>query len=111
MGLDSNVKILISHAIPGVTWENGMSSINIDVGIAVDSSIINNMATLLGKYHIHPRGNSINVFIQPPSQSDLTNAVFPINIVAGAQSRMIYFYNTTGVINQMSFSRFMQGCN
>ena len=78
-------------------------------GNAVDPSIINNMATLLGKYHVHPKGN--NMFIQPPSQSDLSNAIFPINIVAGTQSRMICFYNNTGIINQMTFSRFMRGCN
>jgi hypothetical protein len=109
-GIDFDNNTLISPAMPGVPWKKGDTQAFINVFDSIDPLIISNMTTILGKYHVHPRGNKITSFIQPPSKGDLANADPIINIVAGAGNGWIYFYNNDKTLNSMSFDDFMKGC-
>jgi RHS repeat-associated protein len=109
-GIDPNSNTLISPAMPSTPWEKGDPQVLINVYDSSDSSIIPNMAIILGKYHVHSRGNKMTIFSQPPSKGDIANADPIINIVAGAENQWIYFYNNEGTINEMSFTDFMKGC-
>jgi len=108
VGPDGNT--LISPAVPGAPWKKGNPQIFIDQYDSVDPSIKRNMADILGKYHVHPRGGGGWDPAQPPSKGDFANADPMINIVAGASNGTIYFYNNEKTLNNMSFKDFMKGC-
>jgi hypothetical protein len=109
VGPDGN--ILISPSQPGAVWKTGDPQVFVDPFLAADQSITNSLYPILGQYQVHPKGNSKNLFNQPPSSGDIANATLPIiNIVAGAASQRIYFYDNHSTINDMSFKDFMKGC-
>jgi RHS repeat-associated protein len=109
-GLGAKEDLLISPALPGLTWFEGITNFGIDVGNAVDPSINHSMETVLGQYHVHPKGGSLTRFVQSPSAVDIGRAVLPMSIVAGAASKRVYFYDATGDLGAMSFKKFMKGC-
>jgi RHS repeat-associated protein len=110
-GFDKNDTIIISPAKPGTTWTKGDTSIGINVLDPADNSKLDSIVYDLGKYHVHPKGRFFGpYFVQQPSTADLRNAHMGINIVAGAGNKQIYFYNSVGIINKMSFKNFMKGC-
>jgi len=109
-GMGADGTLLISPAVPSAPWKKGESQVFINEFNSVNPSIIPNMASILGKYHVHPRGGRLGTFFQPPSRGDIDNADPIINIVAAAEDRWIYFYGTGGKVNDMSFKDFMKGC-
>ncbi|WP_306589370.1 carbohydrate binding domain-containing protein [Geothrix sp. 21YS21S-4] len=115
-GVDGNV--LIYPAVPGKVSKPGDKEANVDSGQAVDQEgKNNNLATTDGKWHIHPAGDGLNGkrgFFQGPSSGDLNRPAdefLPTNIVVGAASRRVYFYDAKGVIADVSLSDFMKGVN
>jgi hypothetical protein len=87
------------------------------------------IAAVDGMWHVHPGGEIVNrrvlparqegnkkiittitttsYFTQPPSEEDITEAEMPINIVVGARSRLVYFYNRSGIIGTMPLEEFL----
>lgn len=112
-GTSLSGNLLISPAVPGPPWQQGQTSVSIDVTNAANPSLLQQIGSFSGSWHVHPRGNSRVQFNQFPSNTDKSNqnlAYLPINIVLGAGDRQVYFYNSSGVINQMGFGAFMDGC-
>lgn len=113
-GVDGNV--LVYPAVPGKVSKPGDKEANVDSGEAVDQQgKINNLATTDGKWHIHPMGDGLNGkrgFLQGPSPGDLkrpSDEFAPTNIVVGAASRRVYFYDAKGEIAEVALSDFMKG--
>jgi hypothetical protein len=67
------------------------------------------MKSIDGKWHVHPKGGGDVSFVQSPSDADKQNATLRTNIVVGAENKKVYFYNTSGVIGEMSLKDFMKG--
>lgn len=85
--------------------------------------------SLGGAWHVHPAGETVNrrvlpvkregrkeittviltttMFDQPPSSKDMASADFPINIVVGARSKIVYFYNRSGILATMPLDEFL----
>ncbi|MDP1830563.1 MAG: RHS repeat-associated core domain-containing protein [Geothrix sp.] len=115
-GVDGNV--LVYPAVPGKVSKPGDKEASVDSGQAVDQQgKINNLATTDGKWHIHPMGDGLNGkrgFLQGPSPGDLkrpADEFLPTNIVVGAASRRVYFYDAKGVVAEVGLSDFMKGVN
>ncbi len=89
------------YAVPGQNPE-------IDPGNSVHPPDPNTVNSLDILYHVHPRGGGDRTFVQPPSAVDIRNAVAPTNIVVGAANKRVYFYDSSGVIRQMSLKQFMK---
>jgi hypothetical protein len=81
---------------------------HIDPGNSANPSLKDNLQSVDGTWHVHPSGGSDKTFVQPPSAVDKQNAVAPINIVVGAGNNRVYFYNSTGVVREMSVRDFMK---
>jgi hypothetical protein len=120
-GKDTQGMTRVSPALPGRTWMNDGTGIDINVLIAVNQDLTDEMISaksILGKYHVHPRGGDILTpqgwrpakVQQEPSQGDFKNANYGTNIVAGAKSKQIYFYDNNDTLGSMSFRNFMKGC-
>jgi hypothetical protein len=87
------------------------------------------IAAVDGTWHVHPGGEIVDrrvlrtreegdrkittvittttYYGQSPSEGDMTAAHLPINIVVGARSRLVYFYNRSGVIGAMPLEEFL----
>ncbi len=100
------VPFLPGLANPGVCTGGA----TIDRTLPVDPGLINLGMTLAGDWHVHPSGtNGTCSFIQAPSGQDLRNATAPINIVVGAGSQTVYFYNTDRDLGSMRLRDFLRG--
>ncbi len=113
-GVDGNV--LVYPAVPGKVSKPGNKEATVDSGQAVDQEgKTNNLATTDGKWHIHPAGDGLNGkrgFLQGPSPGDLNRPAdefLPTNIVVGAASRRVYFYDSKGLVAEVGLSDFMKG--
>lgn len=87
------------------------------------------IAAVGGMWHVHPGGTIVDrrvlpereegskrittvittttYFEQPPSEGDIAAADLPINIVIGARSRLVYFYDRSGFIGTMPLEEFL----
>ena len=115
-GVDGNV--LVYPAVPGKVSKPGDKEAAVDSGQAVNQEgKTNNLATTDGKWHIHPAGDGLNGrrgFLQGPSPGDLNRPAdefLPVNIVVGAASRRVYFYDAKGIVAEVGLSEFMKGVN
>jgi hypothetical protein len=107
-GTNSAGEVVVSPAKPGPYSKPGDTNAHIDPGNAKDPNLNYQMVSVDGTWHVHPRGGSDKTFVQPPSGVDKQNAVAPINIVIGAENKRVYFYNSTGVVREMSLKDFMK---
>ncbi len=88
--------------------------VGLAIGDAQDPSLSAKLQTLLGEWHIHPRGtkmcnhNSLGEWEQQPSQIDIDNALEPVNIVIGARDGIVYYYDKNGVTNKIPYQEFIQ---
>lgn len=107
-GTNASGKVIVSPAKPGPYSSPNDKTAHIDPGNAVNPSLNNSLVSVGGTWHVHPRGGGGQSFVQPPSAVDMRNAVAPINIVVGAGNKRVYFYDSSGVIRQMSLKQFMK---
>jgi len=98
---------IVSPAKPGPVSNQGDKEAHIEVGNAVNPALNQKMMPQ-GEWHVHPKGSGDRQFVQPPSGADKTNAVFKTNIVVGAGNNRVYFYNSSGVVREMSLNQFMK---
>jgi len=88
--------------------------VGLAIGDAADPRLDANLQTILGEWHIHPRGskmcnhNSLGIWAQPPSQMDLDNADDDVNIVIGARDGIVYYYDKNGVTKTIPYTEFIQ---
>ena len=88
--------------------------VGLAIGDAQDPSLSAKLQTLLGEWHVHPRGskmcdhNSLGIWAQPPSQMDLDNADDDVNIVIGARDGIVYYYDKNGVTKTIPYTEFIQ---
>jgi len=102
---------------------------HLDIAMPAHPVAADRAVGLGGAWHIHPAGEIVNrrvlpvkreghkeitkviltttFFEQPPSSKDMAGADFPINIVVGARSKMVYFYDRFGIIATMPFDEFL----
>lgn len=114
-GTDTSGNAVPVPAVPGKVADPRVENAHIDVTNSANPSLKNNLASIAGKWHVHPSGsitdaNGTHFFVQSPSgrNGDLGNATFPINIVVGAGDKKVYFYNSNGVIGKpMKLKDFM----
>jgi hypothetical protein len=99
---------VVVPAKPGPYSGPNDKTAHIDPGNSANPSLKDNLQSVDGTWHVHPRGGSDKTFVQPPSGVDKQNAVAPINIVVGAENKRVYFYNSTGVVREMSLKDFMK---
>jgi hypothetical protein len=119
-------KTAVFRAKPGPYTELDEEKENeasIDVSDSVNPALKENLKSVDGKWHVHPKGERIIrtskpglfrietrtiYFIQDPSGKDKMRACYPVNIVVGARNQKVYFYNTGGTIEQMSLREFLR---
>ena len=100
--------LLVIPAKPGPYSKQGDKTATVDEGIPADPKMLeHSTGELGGKYHIHPKGGGDYGFVQPPFDGDHKNASPGINIVVGAENRMVYFYDSSGTFASMGLSRFL----
>jgi RHS repeat-associated protein len=105
-GTDTSGKAVPVPAVAGpVSDPRADTAAHIDVANSANPSLKENLASIGGKWHVHPSGsitedNRKYSFTQPPSKDDKTTGSFPINIVVGARNKRVYFYNSSGVIGK-----------
>ena len=87
---------------------------------ALNPSLKNNNFSLGGTWHVHPSGEiaqekgnlrTTKTFNQPPSDTDIKEAGFGVNIVVGARDKKVYFYDNLGIIGKpIKLKDFLKGC-
>lgn len=110
-GLDANGNQAIVPAQPGQYAPPGASQATINLDVPADPADAGRIVTPQGAAHVHPSGQATTgpssgagvvvfggttrtrEFDQPPSQRDINNARPGTNIVAGARSGKVYFYD------------------
>jgi hypothetical protein len=110
-GKDKDGNVLISMSTPGKPCNSAVQGLCIDYFGAANPEIDARLVTVDGFFHTHPRGNEhINV-VQPPSKEDLyfaSGIPGTINIVLGCGSKMVYFFDGTGVIKTEKLKDFLK---
>ena len=79
--------------------------------IATDPSILARLVSVEGFAHVHPRGDGIHKWVQPPSIEDMTFAADSpgaLNLVFGSESKRVYFFNDKGMIKIIRLKEFLQ---
>jgi len=112
-GTSLSGSLLVIPALPGEQWQPGQTDVSIDVTNAANAALMNQIGSFSGSWHVHPKGNrrvSFNQFPSEPDKSNKNMANMPINIALGAGNKQVYFYNASGILNQMGFGSFMDGC-
>jgi len=114
-GLTTQGKYVVIPAKPGKKADVCKPGVvGLAIGDAQDPALDVNLQTVLGEFHIHPRGtkmcdhNSMGFWAQPPSQMDIDNADDDVNIVIGAGDGIVYYYNHSGVTNRIPYQEFMK---
>lgn len=115
-------KLAVLPAVPGAYAKPNEGS-HIDPELSVVPIASDKIGSVDGDWHIHPRGGIIEdrktkhngvvteikiieTFIQPPSPTDISWGLAPINIAVGAQDETVYFYNSSGIVASESLSDF-----
>ena len=119
-GTDTSGNAVPIPAHPGQVADPSNGEAHIDVTNAVNPGLKDNLASIDGKWHVHPSGTTSSTeadgvhtsyFVQSPSTgpgNDTSNATHPINIVVGAGNKKVYFYNSSGTIGSMKLKDFMK---
>jgi hypothetical protein len=113
-GRDASGKPIPVPAVPGKAVNPLLDSLaEIRVAVSEEPNAKNTLVSIDGQWHVHPSGSvavddKIHFFVQTPSPGDRASAAFPINIVVGAGSKRVYFYNSDGAIGKpMKLKNFM----
>jgi len=99
-GKDKYGNVLVSMSTPGKPCNAEVKGLCIEYFGAANPEIDARLVTVDGFAHVHPRGNSHMSPVQPPSKEDLYFAAGvpgTINLVIGAGSHLVYFYDGNGV--------------
>jgi hypothetical protein len=107
-GTTTSGNTVVVPAQPGRYSGPNDKTAHIEPGNSANPSLKDNLQSEDGTWHVHPRGGSDKTFVQPPSGVDMQNAVAPMNIVVGAENKRVYFYNSTGIVREMSLKDFMK---
>ena len=106
-GKDKDGNTLISYSRPGKTC----TSVCNENFIPADPTVDNNFVTIDGFAHVHPRGDGLHAYVQPPSAADLafaTEAPAAINIVIGSESKTVYFFDGKGITGTLKLKDFLK---
>jgi len=79
--------------------------------IATDPSILARLVSVEGFAHVHPRGDGIHKWVQPPSVEDMTFAADSpgaLNLVFGSENKRVYFFDDKGMIKIIRLKEFLQ---
>ena len=111
-GTNADGSDAIVPATPGAYCAPGCKKAHITPADSADPALKDKMTKLGGEWHVHPKGGSGREFEQEPSPTDKSvagngAALFPIHIVVGAGNSRVYFYNESGVTEQMKLSKFL----
>jgi len=110
-GKDKDGNVLISMSTPGKPCNSAVQGLCLDYFGAANPEIDARLVTVDGFLHVHPRGNANIRTTQPPSKEDLHFAAgIPgtINIVIGAESNMVYFFDGKGVTAVVKWKEFIK---
>lgn len=111
-GKDKDGNVLISMSTPGKTCGTVQRDTCLEYFIPANPAVDARLATVDGFAHVHPRGNVRVSFVQPPSREDLYFAAgvpSTINIVVGADSHLVYFFDGKGVTGTVKLKDFLRG--
>jgi hypothetical protein len=107
-GTDASGNVVVSPSVPGAYAPPGTNP-NTNFTPA-NPATDQNLSTVDGFAHIHPKGGDDRSFVQGPSAADLKFAgqSSAINLVVGAADKKVYFFNGDGVIGKpMKLKDFM----
>jgi hypothetical protein len=108
-GTTTDNKTVVVPAKPGPAEKPGEKEVHIDPGNSKDPSLKDNLKSVDGAWHVHPKGHGDVQFVQPPSKADKDAALTTgTNIVVGAADKKVYFYNNSGGVGEMSLKDFMR---
>jgi hypothetical protein len=108
-GPDASGNIIVVRTLPGPTWKPGDANAVVNYEKLAKPELLSKLVDLIGKFHIHPAGNSQTSFLQSPSMGDKSsNFLLSVNIVVGARDRQVYFYNSGGVTGQTGLVNFLR---
>lgn len=114
-GVTAEGTILVIPAKPGKAHATACDhkTVLLNLGDAADPTLSAKLVDVLGEWHVHPSGYVVhdNVtcnFAQPPSSIDIANAMDPVNIVIGADDKMVYFYDHNGVTSKTKLKEFLK---
>ena len=124
----SDGSAIVQPAVHGEYARPGHQA-RLDITMPAHPSASDRAVALGGAWHVHPAGEIVNrrvlpvkregqkeittviltttFFEQPPSSKDMAGADFPINIVVGAQNKIVYFYNRSGILATMPLHEFL----
>ena len=110
-GTNADGSVAVAPATPGPYAAAGDKVAHITPEDTENPASKENMVSLGGEWHVHPKGGGGREFAQPPSGQDIRvagtgAALFPVHIVLGAGNSKVYFYNGSGEIGHMSFKKF-----
>jgi hypothetical protein len=106
-GKDTAGNVIVSMSIQGARCGKKCY----EYFIPADPSVDEKFATIDGFVHVHPKGDVVESYVQPPSAEDIAFAAGTegaINIVVGAASKKVYFFNGAGLIRAESLKDFMK---
>jgi RHS repeat-associated protein len=109
-GTDASGNVIVSPSVPGAYAPPGTNPTTNFT--PANPQTDQNLATVDGFAHIHPKGGGDRSFVQGPSAADLKFAgqSSAINLVVGAADKKVYFFNGSGVIGSpMKLKDFMGG--
>jgi len=109
-GKDKYGNVLVSMSTPGKPCFTEVQKVCLSYFGAANPEIDARLVTVDGFAHVHPRGNSHMSLVQPPSKEDLYFAAGvpdTINLVIGAGSHLVYFFNGTGVTGTIKIKDFL----
>jgi hypothetical protein len=107
-GTDASGNVVVSPSVPGAYAPPGTNP-NTNFTPA-NPATDQNLSTVDGFAHIHPKGGDDRSFVQGPSAAGLKFAgqSSAINLVVGAADKKVYFFNGDGVIGKpMKLKDFM----
>jgi len=124
----TNGDVVAEPAVPGKYAKRGDAA-HVQVNELANPLPAARIAAVDGMWHVHPGGEIVDrrvlpareegdrkittvitttwYFGQSPSEGDITAAELPINIAIGARSKLVYFYNRSGIIGTMPLEEFL----
>ena len=111
-GRDKDGNVLVSMSHPGKPCNAEVKGLCLEYFDSANPEIDARLVTVDGFLHVHPRGNAHTSITQPPSVEDLHFAAgIPgtINIVIGAESHLVYFFDGKGVTSTVKLKDFLKG--